>query len=62
MVKDGIKANDDTWYLLLQGALSRNALSEGLELLAEMSASGFVPTGSLAAVANRIRTRADAHM
>lgn len=55
MIRDGIRANDDTWYLLLNGALVRKAFKEGAELLADMDASGFVPNGALERIVKRLR-------
>jgi pentatricopeptide repeat protein len=55
MVASGIKANNDTWYILLHGALLRQSFGVGRQLLAEMLESGFVPRGALEGVVKKIR-------
>lgn len=55
MVASGIKANNDTWYILLHGALLRGSFGAAQQLLAEMSESGFVARGALEGVVRRVR-------
>lgn len=55
MVARGIKANNDTWYILLHGALLRRSFGVGRRLLAEMLESGFVPRGALEGIVKKIR-------
>jgi pentatricopeptide repeat protein len=51
MVVHKVRATDDTWYLLLHGALERRAFKLGQKILERMDAVGFIPQGRVARLA-----------
>ena len=55
MVKEGVHANADTWYMLLHGAVERREWDIGRRLVNEMDSVGFVPRAKVASFARRIQ-------
>ncbi|KAF8328156.1 uncharacterized protein EI90DRAFT_3065760 [Cantharellus anzutake] len=50
MVEAGIKPRDDTFYLLLRGAIMRRDVESGAKIICEMDRIGFVPQGAVARI------------
>ena len=55
MVEAGIQPRDDTFYMLLRGAVTRRDTESGARILHEMDRIGFVPQGSVARLVNQVR-------
>ena len=55
MVEAGIQPRDDTFYMLLRGAVIRRDTESGARILQEMDRIGFIPQGAVARLVSQVQ-------